>query len=225
MNWEPIFEAKIRETAALEAAHSSAVVDPAHDHAHFLRVVTTAKRLAAIEGANLAIVTPAAWLHDIVNVPKNDPRRSIASKLSGEEGVKFLRSVNYPEELLEPIRHAIEAHSYSAKIEAKTIEAAVVQDADRLDGLGAIGIARVFSVGGLLGRRIYEPVDPFGSGGRKLDDLENTLDHFFVKLFKTASTLRTPAGREEGKRRVESMRSYLRELGREIGHEFSEPRE
>jgi len=217
MDWESIFQAKIREVAALEAAHSGGRVDPAHDHAHFLRVVTTAKRLAESEKANLAVVTPAAWLHDLVNVPKNDPRRSIASKLSGEAGVEFLRSVKYPEEHLEAIRHAIEAHSFSAKIEAKTIEAAVVQDADRLDGLGAIGIARVFLVGGLLGRRIYDPDDPFGKGGRKLDDLENTIDHFYVKLFKTAESLMTAAGREEGKKRIEFMRTYLNELGRELG--------
>jgi uncharacterized protein len=217
MEWEAVFERKVKEVAARDARLSGGRVDPAHDHAHFLRVVTTAKRLAALEGANLQVVIPAGWLHDLVNVPKDDPRRSIASKLSGEEAVQFLRSIKYPEEFLEPIRHAIEAHSFSAKIEAKTIEAAVVQDADRLDGLGAIGIARVFTVGGLLGRRIYEPTDPFGEGGRKLNDLENTVDHFFVKLFKTAETLVTPSGREEGKRRVEFMRTYLRELGYELG--------
>lgn len=220
MEWEALFEQKIRETAVLEAAHSGGRVDPAHDHAHFLRVVTTAKRLAVSEKANLDVVIPAGWLHDLVNIPKDDPRRSIASKLSGEEAVKFLRGVAYPEEYLEPIRHAIEAHSFSARIKAESVEAAVVQDADRLDGLGAIGIARVFTVGGLLGRRIYEPNDPFGKGGRKLDDLENTIDHFFVKLFKTADSLLTAAGREEGKKRIAFMRTYLAALGRELGKEF-----
>jgi uncharacterized protein len=217
--WEKELETKVRAVAEEETGRSGRI-DPAHDHAHFLRVVTTAKRLAEAEGAKLEVVIPAAWLHDLVNVPKDDPRRSIASKLSGEAGVRFLRQAGYPEVYLEEIRHAIEAHSYSAKIEAETKEAAVVQDADRLDGLGAIGIARVFTVGGLLGRKIYEPTDPFGTSGRELDDLENTLDHFFVKLFRTATTLRTSAGREEGKRRVESMRDYLTELGRELGKEF-----
>ena len=193
--WEKGFEAKVREAAAEETAQTGRI-DPAHDHAHFLRVVTTAKRLALEEGAKLEVVIPAAWLHDLVNVPKDDPRRSVASKLSGIQAVDYLRGAGYPEVYLEDIRHAIEAHSYSARIEAKTPEAAVVQDADRLDGLGAIGIARVFTVGGLLGRRIYEPGDPFGNSERTLDDLENTLDHFFVKLFKTAETLRTRAGME-----------------------------
>ena len=218
--WEKGFEAKVREAAAEETTQTGRI-DPAHDHAHFLRVVTTAKRLALEEGAKLEVVIPAAWLHDLVNVPKDDPRRSVASKLSGIQAVDYLRGAGYPEVYLEDIRHAIEAHSYSARIEAKTPEAAVVQDADRLDGLGAIGIARVFTVGGLLGRRIYEPGDPFGNSERTLDDLENTLDHFFVKLFKTAETLRTRAGMEEGKRRVEAMRGYLKELGRELGREFT----
>jgi uncharacterized protein len=227
LDWEQIFERKIKEVTALDAAHSvqdgspvSAGNDPAHDHAHFLRVVTSSKHLALSEGAKLEVVIPAAWLHDIVNVPKNDPRRSMASRLSGEEALRFLSEVGYPEVYFEDVRHAIEAHSFSARIEAKTLEAQVVQDADRLDGLGAIGLARVFSVGGMLQRRIYEPLDPFATGGRELNDLENTIDHFFVKLFKTAETLQTRAGREEGKRRVEFMRLYLQELGRELGKAY-----
>jgi uncharacterized protein len=223
LEWEKSFAEKMRETAVVEAAHSGGGNDPAHDHAHFLRVVGTAKHLALLEGAKLEVVIPAAWLHDLVNVPKNDPRRSIASRLSGEEALVYLRSIGYPEVFMDEIRHAIEAHSFSAKIDPKTPEAAVVQDADRLDGLGAIGIARVFSVGGLLRRRIYEPEEPFAEFGRRFDDLENTVDHFFIKLFRTAETLRTRAGREEGKRRVEFMRTYLRELGREIGRDYVEP--
>lgn len=217
--WEVLFEEKVRAVAA-EDAQATGKNDPAHDHAHFIRVVTTAKRLAETEKARLEIVVPAAWLHDLVNVPKNDPRRSQASRLSAQAARGFFETIGYPRELWDEIGHAIEAHSFSAQIEPKTVEAAVVQDADRLDGLGAIGLARVFSVGGLLSRRIYEPTDPFAQKGRKLDDLENTIDHFFVKLFKTAETLRSSAGREEGKRRAEFMKAYLVELGREVGMPF-----
>lgn len=207
--WEHLFRSKVSE--ALFGDN-----DPAHDLAHFQRVVAMAKKIGETEGAKMEIVVPAAWLHDLVNVPKNDPRRSQASRLSGDAALRFLREIDYPDEHLDDIRHAIEAHSFSAKIDPKTKEAAVVQDADRLDGLGAIGIARVFSVGGLLQRRIYDPEDPWAQDGRTLDDLKNTLDHFFVKLFKTAETLRTAAGREEGKRRAEFMRRYLEELNREM---------
>ena len=206
--WERDFERKITE---LDYGN-----DPAHDLAHFRRVVSTAKRLAKEDGANLAVVVPAAWLHDFVNVPKNDPRRSQASRLSAEAASQYLRSIGFPDEYLPAIIHAIEAHSFSARIEPTTLEACVVQDADRLDGLGAIGIARTFAVAGLLRRRLYDLDDPFGNR-RSLDDLEYTVDHFYVKLFKTAETLKTRAGRAEGIRRADYMRSFLRELSREIG--------
>ena len=127
--------------------------------------------------------------------------------------------MNYPVSVseLESIGHAIEAHSFSAKIEPRTLEARVVQDADRLDGLGAIGIGRLFIVGGLLKRRIYDPADPFAET-RTADDLVNTIDHFYVKLFKVADSLQTEAGRAEGARRARFMREYLEQLRREIHH-------
>jgi len=91
----------------------------------------------------------------------------------------------------------------------------VVQDADRLDGIGAIGIARCFSCAGSMGRPFYSPVDPF-CASREPDDARFTLDHFYRKLFKTAASMQTSAGRKEAERRVEVMREYLRELGEEI---------
>ena len=154
---------KIEERMYLEFKDS---LDPAHDFAHFKRVVATAKKLAIEEHAKLEVVLPAAWLHDLVNLPKNDPRRSQASRLSADAGEEFLRLIEYPEEFIPAIRHAIMAHSYSANITTESIEAAVVQDADRLDGLGAIGIARVFSVGALMKRKIHADHDILGTEGQ-----------------------------------------------------------
>lgn len=206
--WEKKFEQKLREADLGN--------DPAHDLAHFHRVVTTAKRLALEEGADLGVVVPAAWLHDLINVPKNDSRRSQASRLSADAATEWLKAEGYTLGSLDAIRHAIEAHSYSARIACRSVEACVVQDADRLDGLGAIGIARVFAVAGLLRRPIYDAQEPFART-RPLDDLASTIDHFYVKLFRTARTLQTRAGQEEGLRRAEFMKTYLDELGREIG--------
>ena len=206
-SWEKRFEKKLNE--------SNLGNDPAHDLAHFRRVVAAAKTLAEGEGANLAVVIPAAYLHDLINVPKSDPRRSQASRLSAQAATEYLQGEGYDLAPLVEIAHAIEAHSYSAQIEARSLEAKVVQDADRLDGLGAIGVARCFAVGGIMGRRFYDPADPFGEQ-RTLDDLVNTVDHFYVKLFKTADTLQTQAGREEGRRRVEFMRRFLDQLDREV---------
>lgn len=189
--------------------------DPAHDLLHFKRVVRTAKALCAEEKARLEVVLPAAWLHDFVIIPKNDPRRAQASRLSADAAIQFLRSIRYPDIYFESIAHAIEAHSFSANIETKTIEAKIVQDADRLDGLGAIGIARCFATAGILKRPFYSEADPFCEV-RPVNDKEFTVDHFFAKLFKTAATLKTEAGRREGMKRIKVMQKYLMDLADEI---------
>lgn len=204
--------------------------DPAHDLLHLERVAATARRMAAAEGADLAVVVPAAWLHDYVAVPKDDPRRSQASRLSAELACSHLREIGYAsaldgrarggghataEALYAAIGHAIEAHSFSANIAPQTLEAKVVQDADRLDGIGAIGIARCFACAGVMNRPFYSPTDPFCTT-REPDDARFTIDHFYAKLFTTAATMQTAAGRAEAEKRVEVMRRYLRELGEEI---------
>lgn len=206
-DWEKLFEANIARVATVD--------DPAHDLLHFKRVVATAKKLAIAEGARLEVVVPAAWLHDLVVVPKNDPRRSQASRLSAAAALEFLKEIGYPDEFHEDIAHAVESHSFSANIEPRTAEAAVVQDADRLDGLGAIGLARCFITAGLMKRALYSENDPFCEF-RKPDDQSYTIDHFYQKLFKTVETLKTRAGREEGRRRAEIMKRYLTDLGDEL---------
>ncbi len=200
--------------------------DPAHDLLHLERVVATAKRIAAAEGADLRVVLPAAWLHDYVVVPKDDPRRKQASRLAAVEACAYLKEIGYCSaqdcaarlgtSLYEAIGHAIEAHSFSANIAPRTLEAKVVQDADRLDGIGAIGIARCFACAGTMNRPFYSTTDPFCTT-REPDDALFTIDHFYRKLFKTAASMQTAAGRAEAEKRVEVMRRYLRELGEEIG--------
>lgn len=206
-NLEEKLEKVIAQTATSD--------DPAHDLLHFKRVVRTAKKLCEIEGGKMEVVIPAAWLHDLVIVPKNDPRRSQASRLSAEAARKLLREWHYPVDLHDEIAHAIESHSFSANIETKTLEAKIVQDADRLDGLGAIGLARCFATAGLMKRAFYQEHDPFCET-RKPDDSNSTIDHFFVKLFKTVETLKTNAGKKEGQRRKEILQRFLTDLKEEL---------
>ncbi len=206
-----LFEKKIAE----KMTEIASADDPAHDFLHFKRVVTTAKALCIEERAKLEVVMPASWLHDFVNVPKNDPRRSQGSRLSAEAAIGFLKQLNYPEKYFNEISHAIAAHSFSANIEPESLEAQIVQDADRLDGLGAIGIARCFAVAGLLKRSFYSDTDPFCSE-RPFDDSRYTVDHFFAKLFKTADSLKTKTGKLEGARRLAIMKNFLKDLGHEI---------
>src|SRR3989440_10576479 len=134
IEWEARF-------AALLAEEQNAT-DAAHDEGHVRRVVANARKLAEAEGADLAVVLPAAWLHDCVTIAKNSPQRASASRLAAERAGALLRAAGYPEQHIPEIEHAIEAHSFSARIVPRAPEAKVVQDADRLEALGAVGIAR-----------------------------------------------------------------------------------
>jgi uncharacterized protein len=190
--------------------------DAAHDDMHVRRVVANTRLLAAAEGADLKVVIPAAWLHDCVSVPKDSPERTKASRLAAAAAGEFLHSAGYDERHIPEIQHAIEAHSFSAKIAPRTVEARVVQDADRLDALGAVGIARTMMLGGAMGQPLYDAGEPFPVT-RAANDSENVLDHFFVKLLILSGTMQTDAGRDEAARRTEFMRAYLMQLGQEIG--------
>jgi len=191
--------------------------DPAHDITHITRVVQNTRELTEAESGNAAISIPAAWLHDCVSVAKDSPLRKQASKLAAEEATRFLESINYPSSLLAPIYHAIQAHSFSANIATETLEARIVQDADRLEAVGAIGIARCFLTGGSMGTTLYEPSDPFARN-RDLDDRRYTLDHFYCKLLGLADTMKTEAGKAEAIKRTDYIRAFLQQLGSEIGH-------
>lgn len=189
--------------------------DPSHDIFHVQRVVALAKKLAQEENANLEIVVPAAYLHDCVYISKTDSRRTQASSLSADRALELLKSWNYPEEHLAQIHHAISAHSFSAQIPAETLEAQIVQDADRLDAMGATGIFRCFAFSGLAQRPLYSERDPFCKT-RTPNDQSNTLDHFFTKLLRLPEKLNTQAAKKEGRRRLETMQSFLKALETEI---------
>lgn len=206
-DWEP----RLRQFVARQPD-----ADPGHGPVHLERVVATALRLAAEEGARPEVVLPAAWLHDCVHVAKDSPDRPRASRLAAEHALRYLSAEGYPAAALPAIRHAIEAHSFSAGITPETVEAKVVQDADRLDALGAIGLARCIAVGAALGRPVYEPRDPF-CRGREPDDRGASVDHFYTKLLKLAGTMQTAAGRREAERRTAFLRAFLAQLESEIG--------
>lgn len=207
--------------AAACAAHLAATMDgdAAHDLAHVRRVVASAVRLAREERADLDVVVPAAWLHDGVTVPKDSPDRARASGLAARAAVAWLQARGFPEAKLDAVAHAIEAHSFSAGIAPRTPEARVVQDADRLDALGAIGIARCYATAGSMGSALVHPDDPvpavdddFQPLARELDDRRYATDHFFAKLFRLPATMQTEAGRREAERRVAFMQGFLAQL-------------
>jgi len=199
----------------LEFLGKSTPADAAHDISHVKRVVKNCSYLTDIEDANLSITLPSAWLHDCVAVAKDSPLRSQGSRLAADAAVTFLAEIDYPQDQLNEVYHAIEAHSYTAAIPTQTLEAKIVQDADRLDSLGAIGIARCLLVGGHLNRPLCDANDPF-CDEREPDDSLYTIDHFYNKLFKLPDTMQTEAGRAEAHRRADLMREYLDHLRAEI---------
>lgn len=189
--------------------------DPSHDILHVKRVVKLAKKLAANESADTNIVIPAAYLHDCVYISKTDLRRQKASLLSADKAICLLKEWGYPEQFLSPIHHAISAHSFSAKIPAQTIEAKIVQDADRLDAMGAVGIFRCFAFSGLSKRPLYFSEDPFCKE-RPPNDQTNTLDHFYTKLLHLHSALNTDSAKIEGIKRLNVMNNFLKDLQSEL---------
>jgi|TARA_Y100000780_G_scaffold187293_1_gene174231 uncharacterized protein len=192
--------------------------DVAHDITHIERVVRVAVQLCIAEQADMAIVLPAAWLHDCVAVAKNHPDRAKASTMAADKAINFLASIGYDEQLFADIHHAIAAHSFSANIAIKTVEAQIVQDADRMDALGAIGVSRCMKVGGSISRLLYNPDDPFCLN-READDKKYTLDHFFIKLLHIAQSMNTPSAKAEAQRRTAYMHDFLAQLKSEIGEQ------
>ena len=203
---------KILSSKAQELYPSS---DPAHDFLHVQRVVQMAYRLCQLENANWNVVMPAAFLHDYINIPKNDPRRKSASRLSAEAASEYLKSINYPLEYLADIEHAIEAHSFSANKQPETLEAKILQDADRLDSLGAVGVARLFATSTLMTRPFYDSQDPWAKS-RDLEDKCYAIDHFYTKILKLTDLLKTTAAKEEGAKRLAFVKVYLEQLKQEI---------
>ncbi|MFU2509470.1 HD domain-containing protein [Pseudoalteromonas sp. ASV78] len=190
--------------------------DVAHDITHIERVVRVAKQLCVAEQADMNIVLPAAWLHDCVAVAKNHPDRARASTMAADKAITFLTLIGYDPQFFKAIHHAIAAHSFSANIAIESVEAQIVQDADRMDALGAIGVSRCMKVGGSIGRNLYHPDDPFCQH-READDTLYTLDHFFIKLLHIAKSMNTPSAKAEAARRTEYMQVFIRQLKSELG--------
>lgn len=187
-------------------AHVSACwagkADAAHDLGHLARVWRNCQRLAHHHPeADLEVLEAAAWLHDLVNLPKSAPSRAEASRLSARAAADYLAQTGFPAERIPAVEHAIEAHSFSATIPARTIEAQILQDADRIEALGAIGLARCLAVSGALGRALFHAEDPLARH-RPLDDLSFALDHFETKLLRLPDTMQTEAGRALARERA-----------------------
>ena len=189
--------------------------DSAHDFEHVMRVYKNAKKICIEEKANEKLILSAALLHDIVSYPKSDKRSKMSSLESAKKSKQILKKYDFSKEEIMIISDAICDHSFSQNKVPKTLEGKILQDADRLDALGAIGIARVFATGGSLKRPFYNLDDPFCKT-RTPDDKIWTVDHFFQKLLKLESLMNTKSGKVEAKRRTRVLKEFLNYLKQEI---------
>ncbi|MCO5730823.1 HD domain-containing protein [Rhizobium sp. SSA_523] len=185
--------------------------DGAHDVAHLLRVFHNAMRIQAEEGGDAEVIAAAVLLHDCVSLPKNHPDRAISSRLAAEKAAGILSGLGWEKDRVEAVAHAILTHSFSAGLTPETREAKILQDADRLDSLGAMGIARTFYTAARMGSKLYHPGDP-QAASRDLDDRAYAIDHFETKLLKLAEGFQTGAGRRlagERHRRLVAFRDMF----------------
>ncbi len=191
--------------------------DGAHDLGHLDRVWKSCRLIALDEpGADADVLAAAAYFHDAVNLPKDSPDRAQASRLSADLAVRELAAMGFDAGRMAAVHHAIAAHSFSAGIAPETVEARILQDADRLEALGAIGLARMFLIAGQMGGALFHAADPLAIE-RALDDRRYALDHLEVKLFPVAAAMQTATGRRMAEERAEWMESFRTRLLHEIG--------
>lgn len=194
--------------AAQLIPHATEGDDGSHDIAHILRVFRNAMRIQAEEGGDARLLAAAVLLHDCVAVEKNSPLRAQASRLAADKASEVLRGLGWSEEDRAAVAHAVTAHSFSAQVTPETLEAKILQDADRLDAIGMMGAARCFYIAGRMGSGLYDPIDPLATN-RALDDKAFAIDHFETKLFKLAAGFQTAAGRALAQERQARLRTVL----------------
>lgn len=188
------------------------LTDASHDLSHFRRVYDIAKKIAVNESAvDPLIILAAAYFHDVVSLPKNHPDSKMSSRLAAAKTKEILEAMNFPHEKIAPVCHAIATHSFSAQLTPETIEAKIIQDADRMESLGTLGILRTFYVSGLMGIELYDPDDLYAAR-RPLNDKTFALDHFYVKLFKLPDMLQTAGGRSLANKRSDFLKHFVEEL-------------
>jgi uncharacterized protein len=190
--------------------------DGSHDAGHLYRVWLNARAIAAEAGGDSELLAAAVLLHDCVHVEKSSELRPQASRLAAARAEQVLLGLGWAAPRIAAVAHAIEAHSFSAGIPPRSLEARVLQDADRLDAIGAIGVARCFYTAGRMGSALYDAQDPRAEH-RALDDRAFAIDHFRVKLLKLADGFQTEAGARMAAERTRRIARFLAEFEDEAG--------
>jgi uncharacterized protein len=182
--------------------------DSSHDFDHVLRVYHLAERIGQAEGADMAVVRTATLLHDIAR-PDQDAGRVSDHALEGGRRARGLLA-GQPPHFIEAVAHAIEAHRFRVDRPPQTLEAQVLYDADKLDAIGAVGIARAFAYGAHRGQRLWADSQA----------AEHTAAReFVVKLSRVKDRLFTPAARAIAEERHAFMVRFFERMAAEVAGE------
>ena len=189
--------------------------DPSHDFEHIMRVYKNAEKICNTENVNKKLVLISVLLHDIVKKSQSRKSSKSSADLSAEKSLEILKKLKMPKLEINIITEAIRNHSFTKKKISKTIEGRILQDADRLDAIGAIGIARAFCVSGVKNRPFYNPNDPLAKK-RTLNDKKWALDHFFKKLLLLEKQMNTKFAKIEARKRTMILKKFIDDLKLEI---------
>ena len=206
--------------------------DAGHDFSHIERVASSALKLfsdeiLSNENREITIdetdaILTAALLHDCVPIAKNSPLRKESSRLASEKANEILNSQKlsvgeraWSRDWVSEITAAIHDHSFSSGRIPQSLLGECLQDADRLEALGAIGLFRTIATGVSMGTQLFDPIDPWAEQ-RELDDKKYSIDHFFTKLLKLPETFRTKYGRIEAVNRANYLLGFVEQLKKEL---------
>jgi len=187
----------------------------AHDFDHVLRVLALAERIGPAEGANMRVVRAACLLHDVARA-EADAGGGDHARLGAERASVILAS--QPAELVEAVAHAIAAHRFRGGMRPLTVEAQVLSDADKLDAIGAIGIARAYAIAGEQGQRLWALVGAadYADVAHVPAGLHTPVHEYVFKLSHLKDRLYTATARRIARRRHAFMAAFFAELEREI---------
>jgi uncharacterized protein len=188
-----------------------------HDIYHLKRTLNNALSIQKKEGGDRLVIAVAAFLHNIHRIIQNETGKFCSPKDSLPKIKSILDKISLKDEQKKKILHCIEFHEeYDFSKKGKTvrdIETLILQDADNLDAIGAVGIGRTFAFGGANGLTMWIPEKPFDR--QTYDESKNdpsTIHHFYSKLLKLKNNMNTETGREAAKGRHEFMKSFLGEF-------------
>jgi uncharacterized protein len=187
--------------------------DAVHDFDHVLRVLALAEHLARVEGADMEIVRTATLLHDVA---RGHGDRMVADH--AQAGAELARQLlaGQPPEKVEAVAHAIAAHRFRTGPAPQTLEAQVLHDADKLDAIGAIGVARAFAYGGHEGQRLWTEVPPDYVESQDSRDQHTPVHEYHIKLVQIKDRLLTGSARRLAQERHDFMVAYFERLEREV---------